>query len=117
MRAPVMHEEWQRRQTQRSVWALLGLLAVLTHVPVPAPAGAIALPPRADVAPLAGRADAVSAPRAAETSSSRTPTRYWRALAAADAGAARVDLSSHPAHAVNDPRDFWLRRLRRPPTA
>ena len=51
MHAPTMQHEWHRRQAQRSVIALLGLLAVFSHAPAAVVLGAADGVPRA--APVA----------------------------------------------------------------
>ncbi|MBI2299335.1 MAG: hypothetical protein HYU66_10410 [Armatimonadetes bacterium] len=117
MRSPVMQQEWQRRQSQRHVWMLLGLFAVVAAAAATPPS---ALPqPGRSPAPV-GAAAAVSAPAAgpaAGRSRGSVSARYWRDLAPAHDRRVRVALQHHAAvrPAVPAARAF-LARFVRPPT-
>lgn len=112
-----MQQEWQRRQSQRHVWMLLGLFAVV--------AAAAATPPSALLesgrcAAPAGASTAISEPAADAScgrSRSSVSARYWRDLAPAHDRSVRVRLQHHAAArpAVPAARAF-LARFVRPPT-
>ncbi|MCC7495641.1 MAG: hypothetical protein IT204_25040 [Fimbriimonadaceae bacterium] len=116
MRCPVMQQEWQRRQTQRSLMALLGLLALVTTA-----SGEVLWVP---VAPTVATSSSLSAgqqlvePIARPTVARRSSARYWRQLAPAADTQARLRLTQHRDAAPRQSADLaWLARFRRPPTA
>jgi len=114
MQHPVMQEEWQRRQSQRSVWMLLGLLAVVSTAG-PLPAATVLAPPAASLAASQGEPQVVvaSSSRAARSVSQL----YWRHVAPAHDQQARVRLDCQAApcpQTVSLTR--FLRRFVRPPT-
>ncbi|MBI5832791.1 MAG: hypothetical protein HZB16_10855 [Armatimonadetes bacterium] len=115
MHAPTMQHEWHRRQAQRSVIALLGLLAVFSHAPAAVVLGSASGLPGAsivrtiDAAPAAKRAEAVTAQPA--------PTRYWSVVRAAADGSARLTLALHAEARPTVPESRrFLSRFWRPPT-
>lgn len=118
MQMPVMQAEWQRRQTQRSVWALLGLLALLTHAPAALDRLPLGQAPCPEISSV--RATDQHAEPGSQRSGGRVcvTARYWRAVGAAASTTARLRLSLHAAaRPTVDSHDLYLRRFLRPPTA
>jgi hypothetical protein len=118
MRGPVMQQEWQRRQTQRSVWALVGLLALLAPASTTVAGGLPASPPRLGAVAATETCDACAVRTGTPPGRAAARSRYWRELAAQADGRARVRLERHAvARPTVDSRDLYLRRCLRPPTA
>jgi len=114
MQHPVMQEEWQRRQSQRSVWMLLGLLAVVSATG-PLPAVTLVEPPAATLA--AHRNEPQALVEQQPTSSHAVSRLYWRHLAPAHDQQARTLLECQPAPCRQTAsRHRFLRRFVRPPT-
>lgn len=114
MHQPVMQQEWQRRQSQRSVWMLLGLLAVVSAT-APLPAATVIEPP----APLltSSRDEPLLLVETSPTTSRAVSQQYWRHVAPAHDQQARLTLGCQAApcrQAVSLTR--FLRRFVRPPT-
>ena len=113
-----MHQEWQRRQTQRSVWALLGLLTLVSAAGAQLPA--VVPPAGVRVASVQPGAVCEAAPggHATGTVRARTANRYWRHLAGVADTKARLCLVLYAElRPVVSTRDVYLRRFLRPPTA
>lgn len=118
MLVPVMQQEWQRRQMQRSVWALLGVLAVVAAGAAPTPATA---PPEdcrtiaAMAAPAVGEVG--TQPRASSVRANSSP-RYWRQLEPLTDAGVRLRLTLHAVERPAWPaRLRYLRQFLRPPTS
>ena len=110
----VVHEEWRRRQAQRSVLLLLGLLAVVAAAgqPVVAPvaAGAVATAMAPQLREPADQA-------AQDTRPHEPSLRYWAQVADTAAGSVRLRLQIHrSARPVVTGQAHYLRCFCRPPT-
>jgi len=113
-----MHQEWQRRQTQRSVWALLGLLALVSAGGAAVPALAPVLGVRVESVQAGTVCEAADTELARSAGRARTTARYWRHLAGAADTRARLQLCLHAEpRPVASGRDVYLRRFLRGPTA
>lgn len=115
MHIPVMQQEWQRRQSQRSVWALLGLLAIVAgtnQMPVTAPLF------HPTVQMVSGETVAAAeSPQPATRVRSGSSARYWQHLAPRDNTAIRLRLELHAtSRPAASSRALYLRRFLRPPT-
>lgn len=116
MHAPTMQHEWHRRQAQRSVIALLGLLAVFSHAPAAVVLGSAGAVPGAAIVRTIDAAPAGQ--RAERTVAQHAPTRYWSALRAVADGSARLRLALHAEARPTVPEcRRFLSRFLRPPTA
>lgn len=117
MRVPVMQQEWQRRQSQRSVWVLLGLLAVVSAGAAEAPAVALWLPAPEAVVQTVEPAAPTATERQRRAVRTASSARYWRHLAPVEDELARQRLTAHAApRPVSSSLDCYLRRFLRPPT-
>lgn len=118
MRRPVWQQEWQRRQHQRSVLALLGLLAIVSGAPSVAPA----LAPPGPAPAAAEQAEIVVVQPPSQSlrgrSSDDVQRRYWAAIEPNLASRVRLALRRQAAwRPAAARRAAWLRRFLRPPTA
>lgn len=113
MQCPVMQAEWQRRQRQRSVWMLLGLLAMVSATtPVAATAQPV-LPIHCAERPQPVELDALQTPSDSRQAVSH---RYWRQVAPVDDQQAQLASRGHtgpglPSAAI---RRFCCRFVRPP---
>ena len=115
MHAPTMQHEWHRRQAQRSVIALLGLLAVFSHAPAAVVLGAADGVPRAAIARSINVAPAEQ--RVEPSSRQQAPVRYWSVVRAVADSSARLTLALHAeARPTVPPARLFLSRFCRPPT-
>lgn len=117
MRTPVVQQEWHRRQTQRPVWALLGVLAVVTAATT---ATTPVLPPQRSVATWEQRptrAESVTDETTHRPGSGAVSARYWQGLARAADVHVRLRLL-YPAgpRPVEDWSARYTRLFIRPPT-
>lgn len=115
MHTPTLQHEWHRRQTQRGVIVLLGLLTVLAPAPAAALVEAVGVAPTA-VVRTTEPADRSAEPTTAERAAPRS--RYWQTLAGAADGAVRLRLQQQ---AGDRPARLdiaaFLARFLRPPNA
>ena len=117
MRRPVMQQEWQRRQTQRPVWALLGLLALVSTAGADIPLTALAAGIQVETAAVAEPGIQALAKAPQRSTRSRSSARYWQHLAPVHNNCSRVRLALHAeSRPTVSSRAAYLRRFIRPPT-
>ncbi len=109
--------EWQRRQHQRSVLALLGLLTLVSAATAATPAVTLPRPGGSPAAVAESICVEPPAPRAGSAAHREAQRRYWAAFEPALADGVRQQLRRHTGpRGAESRRAAWLRRFLRPPT-